>query len=59
MLVGHFAVGLILKRADKTLSLGLLFIAASLPDLVFGFTGLTGIEKINIVTGTNAATSVE
>src|SRR4030042_3862954 len=59
MIVGHFAVGLILKRADKSLSLGLLFIAAQLSDLVFFFTSLTGIEKINIVAGTNAATSIE
>lgn len=59
MIVGHFAVGLILKRADKSLSLGLLFIAAQFSDLVFFFTSLTGIEKINIVAGTNAATSIE
>jgi len=59
MIVGHFAVGLILKRADKRLSLGLLFIAAQLSDLVFGFTVLAGIEKISIVVGTNAATSLE
>lgn len=59
MIVGHFAVGLILKRADKSLSLGLLFIATQLSDLVFGFTSLAGIEKINIVTGTNAATSIQ
>ena len=50
---------MILKRADKSLSLGLLFTATQLSDLVFAFTGLTGIEKINIVVGTNTATSVE
>ncbi len=59
MIVGHFAIGLILKRTDKSLSLGLLFIAAQLTDLVFFFTSLTGIEKINIVAGTNPATSIE
>ncbi len=59
MIVGHFAFGLILKRADKSLSLGLLFIATQLSDLVFGVTGLAGIEKINIVAGTNTVTSIE
>ncbi len=59
MIVGHFAIGLVLKRADRSLSLGLLFIAAQLTDLVFFFTSLTGIEKINIVAGGNTAISIE
>lgn len=57
--IGHFAVGLALKRADKTLSLGLLFIAVQLPDLIYGFTLLTGVEKINIIAGANPLTSAE
>lgn len=59
MFIGHFAVGLALKRADKTLSLGLLFIAVQLPDLIYGVTLLTGLEKINIIAGTNPLTSAE
>jgi uncharacterized membrane protein len=59
MIVGHFAVGLILKRVDKSLPSGLLFIATQLSDIIFGFTSLVGIEKINIVPGINAATSIE
>jgi hypothetical protein len=59
MFIGHFALGLALKRADKTLSLGLLFIAVQLPDLLYGFALLTGIEKVNIVAGANPLTSVE
>jgi len=57
--IGHFAVGLSLKKADKTLSLGLLFIAVQLPDLIYGVTLLTGVEKINITAGTNPLTSAE
>ncbi len=59
MFIGHFAVGLALKRADKALSLGLLFIAVQLPDLIYGVTLLTGVEKISFVAGTNPLTSAE
>ncbi|MDH5481447.1 MAG: hypothetical protein OEY22_01010 [Candidatus Bathyarchaeota archaeon] len=59
MFIGHFAVGLALKRVGKALSLGLLFIAVQLPDLIYGVTLLTGVEKINIVAGTNPLTSAE
>ena len=57
--IGHFGLGLALKRADKTLSLGLLFIAVQLPDLIYGFTLLTGVEKISFVAGANPLTSAE
>jgi hypothetical protein len=57
MFIGHFGVGLALKRADKTLSLGLLFIAVQLSDLIYGVTLLTGVEKINIIAGPNPLTS--
>ena len=59
MFIGHFALGLGVKSADKTLSLGLLFVAVQLPDLIYGFTLLTGVEKINIVAGANPLTSAE
>jgi len=59
MFIGHFGVGLALKRADKTLSLGLLFIATQLPDLIYGVTLLTGVEKISIIAGSNPLTSAE
>ena len=59
MFIGHFGIGLALKRADKTLSLGLLFIAVQLPDLVYGVTLLTGVEKVSFITGSNPLTSVQ
>jgi len=57
--IGHFGAGLALKRADRTLSLGLLFIAAQLSDLIYGVTLLTGVEKVSIVAGTSPLTSAE
>jgi hypothetical protein len=48
-----------LKRADKPLSLGLLFIAVQLSDLIYGVTLLTGVEKVSIIAGTNPLTSAQ
>lgn len=59
MFIGHFGVALALKRADKTLSLGLLFIAVQFSDLVYGFALLAGIEKVSFIAGTNPNTSVQ
>lgn len=59
MFIGHFGVGLALKRADKTLSLGLLFIAVQLSDLIYGVTLLIGVEKVHIVAGANPLASAE
>jgi hypothetical protein len=33
MVIGHFAIGLALKRVNTTLSLGLLFVVVQLSDL--------------------------
>jgi hypothetical protein len=57
--IGHFGVGLALKKVDRTLSLGLLFVAVQLPDLIYGFTLLAGVEKISFVAGANPLTSAE
>jgi hypothetical protein len=59
MFIGHFGVGLALKGADKTLSLGLLFIAVQLSDLIYGVNLLTGLEKISIIAGANPLISAE
>jgi hypothetical protein len=59
MFVGHFGIGLALKRADKNLSLGLLFVAVQLSDLIYGVTLLAGVEKVSIIAGTNPLTSAE
>ncbi len=59
MFIGHLGVALALKRVDKTLSLGLLFIAVQLVDMIFIFNILLGIERVNLISGTTAASSLE
>ncbi len=49
MFVGHYAVGLVLKRKENKASLGLLFLAVQFVDVVFFPLVLLGIERLNIV----------
>jgi hypothetical protein len=51
MFIGHYGVSLALKRADPRLSLGGLFLAVQLLDLLFFTFVLLGIEKLRIVPG--------
>jgi len=51
MFIGHYGVSLALKRADPRLSLGGLFIAVQVLDLLFFSFVLLGIEKMRIVPG--------
>lgn len=48
MFVGHYAASLVLKRVDKNVSLGLLFLAVQFVDLLFFPFVLMGIEKFSI-----------
>jgi hypothetical protein len=59
MFIGHFGIGLFLRRADQTLSLGLLFAAVQLLDLIYGVNLLIGVEKVSIISGTNPLTSAQ
>jgi hypothetical protein len=49
MYVGHFGVSLALKKYDHSLSLGFLFIAVQLVDLVIPIFLLLGLEEVRIV----------
>jgi hypothetical protein len=49
MLIGHYAASLVLKRVDKSTSLGMLFLAVQFVDILFLPLVLTGIEHFNIV----------
>jgi membrane-bound metal-dependent hydrolase YbcI (DUF457 family) len=51
MLVGHFAVGLLAKRAAPRASLGTLMFAAMLPDLLFFVFLMAGIEQAQVARG--------
>ena len=49
MFLGHYGVALALKRAEPKLSLGTLFVAAQLLDLLWGIFLLLGWEHVRIV----------
>lgn len=55
MFIGHYGVALALKRVEPRLSLGTLFLAVQLVDLLWGFTLLLGWERARIEPGWTAA----
>jgi hypothetical protein len=59
MFLGHYGIAFALKRAEPKLSLGTLFIAAQLPDLLWGIFVLLGWEHARIVPGYTAVTPLE
>lgn len=54
MFIGHFAVALAAKRVAPQTSLGTLFVAAQLPDVIWPVLLLTGAEKVEIHPGDTA-----
>lgn len=54
MFVGHFALGLIGKRADPKLSLGTLIMAVMLADLLWCILTLAGLEYVRFGEGRGA-----
>jgi hypothetical protein len=56
MFVGHFGAALAAKRAAPRVSLGWLFAASQLPDLVWPVLVLAGIERVRIAPGDTAFT---
>jgi hypothetical protein len=59
MFLGHYGIAFALKRAEPKLSLGTLFIAAQLLDLLWGIFVLLGWEHARIVSGHTAITPLE
>lgn len=59
MFLGHYGVAFALKRVEPKLSLGTLFVAAQLPDLLWGIFLLIGWEHARIVPGYTAITPLE
>lgn len=49
MLIGHYSVALALKKTEPNASLGLLFIAVQLADVLFFPLMLVGIERASII----------
>jgi hypothetical protein len=55
VLVGHFAFGLAVKRADPQISLGTLALAAMLADFLWCLFMLAGVEHVRFNPGVNGA----
>jgi len=56
MFVGHYAASLALKKFEKRVSLGVLFLAVQFVDILFFPFVLLGIERINIIENYTQAT---
>lgn len=59
MFIGHFALALAAKRAAPRVSLGVLFAACQLPDLVWPVLLLAGAERVRIAPGATAFTPLD
>lgn len=59
MFLGHYGVALALKRAEPKLSLGTLFLAVQLADLLWGAFLLLGWEQVLIDPGYTAVTPLQ
>jgi len=59
MFLGHFAVALAAKRAAPEISLGTLFLAAQLADLIWPNLFLLGIERFEVRPGITAVTPLD
>ncbi len=56
MFLGHFALGFASKRLEPSLSLGTTLVAAQLPDVIWPYLVLSGIESVAIAPGDTAVT---
>ena len=59
MFVGHYAASLALKHVEPRASLGSLFIAVQLVDIVFFPLVLLGVEQLNVIENFTASTHFE
>lgn len=59
MFIGHFAVGLAAKPAAPKVTLGALFFACQLLDLVWPVLVLAGIERVSVKPGATAFTPLD
>jgi hypothetical protein len=59
MFLGHYGVAFALKRAQPKLSLGTLFVAVQLADLLWGAFLLAGWERVRIDPGYTAVTPLQ
>jgi membrane-bound metal-dependent hydrolase YbcI (DUF457 family) len=56
LFIGHFALGFLASRAEKRLPLGTALVASQLPDALWPYFLLTGVESVAIAPGDTAFT---
>lgn len=56
MFIGHFALGLAASRLERRLPLGTALVASQLPDAMWPYFLLTGVETVTIAPGDTAMT---
>jgi len=56
MFLGHFAVGLALKKTEPRVPLGVWFAAGQFLDILWPIFLLTGIERVSVVPGITVVT---
>ncbi len=59
MFIGHYSAALALKGSEKKASLGWLFLAAQLPDILISLFVLLGIERVNMVENYTQSTNYQ
>ena len=59
MFIGHFGVGFGAKRLAPSLSLGTLFLACQLADLIWPNLVLLGVERVEVLPGATAMTPLD
>lgn len=59
MFLGHYALGLAAKRAAPQLSLGVLFFASQLADILWPYLLAMGLERVRIDPGNTAFTPLD
>jgi len=59
MFIGHFGVAFAAKRVAPGVSLGTLFLAAQLADLIWPTLVLLGLEKVEVAPGVTAVTPLD
>jgi hypothetical protein len=59
MFLGHFGLAFASKKAAPAVSLGMLFVAAQLADLLWPVLVLAGVERVEILEGITAVTPLD
>lgn len=59
MFIGHYGIGLALKKVEPRLSLGILIFGATMFDILFGLFLLAGVEHAKIVPGATVVSPFE